>query len=360
MNVYSQVLESCKPFFHRYPEKYSDDDQGAGSAAEAEAEGCKEAKGGESKRNDTITMKKDRKLNPSPFQSISIDVDVAGGDGDDANVGTNVDNISKSFPTIGGPSNLPDSKSKTFEIEKSHSYLDIDMDKHRKSKNDYDNDDASSMVVLARVKRKYQQHNLTQPQKEGTCSMSMDNNEADAIDAAVAGGGIRKIKRPVSDGPGKSPLSSEDQSKQKKSYSGQGLDKHLSAHCDDSTHAARSNLIVHTKKETTSNEPQSQRGVPQFSSYSSHTTSSSTSTNSQQNDELYRLIQKGMKALKRPLPMDPESLRIRQGMRRGGNDSRSTQGLRIVSENMTSTGTSGTGSGTASGNGSGSSGNGSG
>ena len=60
-----------------------------------------------------------------------------------------------------------------------------------------------------------------------------------------------------------------------------------------------------------------------------------------------------MKALKRPLPMDPESLRIRQGMRRGGNDSSSTQGLRIVSENMTSTGTSGTGSGTASGNGSG-------
>ena len=67
-----------------------------------------------------------------------------------------------------------------------------------------------------------------------------------------------------------------------------------------------------------------------------------------------------MKALERPLPMDPESLRIRQGMRRGGNDSSSTQGLRIVSENMTSTGTSGTGSGTASGNGSGSSGNGSG
>ena len=60
-----------------------------------------------------------------------------------------------------------------------------------------------------------------------------------------------------------------------------------------------------------------------------------------------------MKALKRPLPMDPESLRIRQGMRRGGNDSSSTQGLRIVSENMTSTGTSGTGSGNGSGTGSG-------
>ena len=41
-------------------------------------------------------------MNPSLFQSISIDVDVAGGDGDDANVGTNVDNILKSFPTIGG------------------------------------------------------------------------------------------------------------------------------------------------------------------------------------------------------------------------------------------------------------------
>jgi len=46
-------------------------------------------------------------MNPSLFQSISIDVDVAGGDGDDANVGTNVDNILKSFPTIGGISNLP-------------------------------------------------------------------------------------------------------------------------------------------------------------------------------------------------------------------------------------------------------------
>ena len=54
MNVYSQVLESCKPFFHRYPEKYSDDDQGAGSAVEAEAEACKEAKGGESNRSDSV------------------------------------------------------------------------------------------------------------------------------------------------------------------------------------------------------------------------------------------------------------------------------------------------------------------
>ena len=119
----------------------------------------------------------DRKLNISPFKSISVDFDVAG-DGD-ANVGTNVDKIPKSFPTIGGSSNLPDSKWRRFEIEKSHSYLDIDMDKHW-------ND---------------------------ACSMSMDNNEADATDAAVARGRILKIKRPVSDGPWKSPLSSEDQSK---------------------------------------------------------------------------------------------------------------------------------------------------